>query len=146
MRVLIQAVANGTMPVEAAWISVMREIDPPPYNAQTDKATSDWERAYKFMAEFPQGTRFDQAMIATLISEVRAEQRVDYVQGGPPLDSKHPWAKVVSLAVRLVDGAPAAGLAVPDLTTAVREMQRAAYGEKLVIFGPDPDSAKAKGS
>lgn len=30
MRALLQAVANGTMSVEAAWISVMREIDPPP--------------------------------------------------------------------------------------------------------------------
>lgn len=29
MRALLQAVANGTMPVQAAWISVMREIDPP---------------------------------------------------------------------------------------------------------------------
>ena len=35
MRVLLQAVANGTMSVEAAWISVMREIDPPPRKLAT---------------------------------------------------------------------------------------------------------------
>lgn len=38
---------------------------------------SDWERAYDFLAAFPAGTVFDQAMLATLIGDVRRETKRD---------------------------------------------------------------------
>jgi hypothetical protein len=46
--------------------------------------------------------------------------------------ARAPWANVVAAAVRLAD----AGQASEDLLRAVREMQRKAYGDGLVIFGP----------
>lgn len=99
-------------------------------------ATSDWERAHKFMAGFPEGTQFDQAMLATLVSEIRAE-RSDYAKYATD-EAAIPFATYVVDFFNSRNGAqlsPALGALTPEEhDLLIRELARI-----LRFGGPPPN-------